>query len=76
MLQHRRIELGSSSLPQGALTLFLLELILTHKYRGHQLPDRWLNRDIELSGLGAGKRAEGNRSRNEASIHPLIPILS
>lgn len=55
MLRHSRIVLGSSSLPQGALTLFLLELILTHKYRGHQLPDRWLNGDIELSGLGAGK---------------------
>lgn len=56
--------------PQGILTLFLLELILTHEHRSHQLPHRWLNGDVELSSLGAG---EGERRwrESEASISAL-----
>lgn len=56
--------------PQGILTLFLLELILTHEHRSHQLPNRWLNGDVELSSLGA---EEGGRrwKKSEASISAL-----
>jgi hypothetical protein len=49
--------------PQGALTLLLLELILTHEHRGHQFSNRWLNGNVELSGLGAGKGGRRQRGR-------------
>lgn len=54
--------------PGGALTLFLLELILTHEHRGHQLPNGWLNGDVELSGLGAGEGGRRQGRETEASI--------
>ena len=59
--------------PQGALTLFLLELILTQEHGGHQLPNGWLNGDVELSGLGAGK-AGGDRERESGRL--LSPHLA
>lgn len=37
------------------LTLLLLELVLTHEDRGHELPHGWLDGDVELACVGAGE---------------------
>ena len=63
----RRVLSTRPTHPQGALTLFLLELILTQEHGGHQLPNGWLNGDIELSGLGA-RKAGGDRERESGRL--------
>lgn len=40
--------------PWSPLTLLLPELVLAHEDRGHQLPNRWLNGDVEVARVGAG----------------------
>lgn len=37
------------------LTLLLLELVLAHEDRGHELPHGWLDGDVELARVGAGE---------------------
>lgn len=40
--------------PWSPLTLLLPEFVLAHEDRGHQLPNWWLDGDVEVARVGAG----------------------